>query len=65
MNIAIQDAAELAAGFRERFGEANDSCRLGPDGPVTLHEPLGVTVSGTCARRFFGDVRFGLTSVGG
>ena len=28
MNIAIQDATELAAGFRERFGEANDSCRL-------------------------------------
>jgi p-hydroxybenzoate 3-monooxygenase len=28
MNIAIQDAAELAAGFCERFGEANDSYRL-------------------------------------
>ena len=28
MNIAIQDAAELAAGLRARFGEANDSRRL-------------------------------------
>jgi p-hydroxybenzoate 3-monooxygenase len=28
MNIAIQDATELAAGFRERFGEANDARRL-------------------------------------
>jgi p-hydroxybenzoate 3-monooxygenase len=28
MNIAIQDAAELGAGFRDRFGEPNDLRRL-------------------------------------
>ena len=29
MNIAIQDAVELAAGLRDRFGEASDGRRLG------------------------------------